>query len=272
MSRREATDRLRRADSTAVSGRFASDSRFETVNSFGIDCFSGLANPMAEPSRPLPVRLANNPGYASGRAYPGSADAPGALASPAGERPFIDGNVICGRVVGIHSSSSFPGGVGKLASWAAGGRWQHGQRQWQESAIFVEPLGAEGSGVERCLHVSGDMAGAVREGNVIEARVTERAGRLEARRITNLSTNADATPAGFGAGAFAVLLVALAALVALLWWAASTGALAAGIAAVVSGALLVALDVAGTVLAAVAPALIPFALLFFIVRLIFRGR
>lgn len=189
-----------------------------------------------------------------------------------GRQPFIEGDRVVGRVVAVQGSSSFPGRSGKIADVFSGGRWQVGQQQWQESAVFVEPVNAPGSGVQRCLHVSGDLAGAVREGNVVEARVARRAGKLEVRRLVNLTTNAEATPAGVSPALLAMGAVVLFVLVGLLLWGVASGALVSAAAAFVSAAFVAALDAVARIFAAVAPYVIPIVVLLWVIARLFRAR
>lgn len=184
-------------------------------------------------------------------------------------RGFIEGDRVYGRVVRVQGSSSFPSTRGKLASWARGGRWQFGQNQWQENALYVVPADVPDSGVERCLHVSGDLAGAVREGNVIDARVRSRAGRLEVREIINVSTNADVTPTSGISSVWAVVaLVVVIVLVAALAWGISSGALATVVLNLFGTLLVVVLEMIAAVTVELLPLIVVVALVVALFRLL----
>lgn len=190
-------------------------------------------------------------------------------------RPFIEGNVVYGRVVDVQQSTSLPSRGGKWAALLAGGSWQIGQHQWCESTIFVEPLTASGGTVERALRMSGAVTG-VRPGHVVEAQVRVRAGELYVVRMVDMTTqSAVRTASEEVTPSMGCLLVALAALVVVglsvvLVAAAQSGALTAGIAAVVSAIAMALLQVLGAVLTAVAPLILVVAMVVWIFRLIFH--
>lgn len=191
-------------------------------------------------------------------------------------RPFIEGNVVYGRVVDVQQSTSLPSRSGKWAALFAGGSWQIGQHQWSESVIFVEPVSAmAGSTVERALHMSGAVTG-VRSGHVVEAQVRVRGGELYVTRMVDLTTQSAVRAAGEEmTPTMGCLLVALAAVVVvglgmMLVGAAQSGALAAGVATVAGAIAMGLLRVVLAVLAAVGPLILVIAMVVGIFRLIFH--
>ena len=191
-------------------------------------------------------------------------------------RPFIEGNVVYGRVVDVQQNTSLPSRSGKWAALLAGGSWQIGQHQWSESVIFVEPVSAMmGSTVERALHMSGAVTG-VRCGHVIEAQVRVRGGELYVTRMVDLTTQSAVRAAGEEmTPTMGCLLVALAAVIVvglgmMLVGAAQSGALAAGVATVAGAIAMGLLQVVLAVLAAVGPLILVIAMVVWIVRLIFH--
>lgn len=191
-------------------------------------------------------------------------------------RPFIEGNVVYGRVVDVQQNTSLPSRSGKWAALLAGGSWQIGQHQWSESVIFVEPVSAmTGSTVERALHMSGAVTG-VRSGHVIEAQVRVRGDELYVTRMVDLTTQSAVRAAGEEmTPTMGCLLVALAAVIVvglgmMLIGAAQSGALAAGVATVAGAIAMGLLQVVLAVLAAVGPLILVIAMVAWIVRLIFH--
>lgn len=190
---------------------------------------------------------------------------------------FLEPGRVRGRVVGVERSQSFPDANGKRAAWLSGSRWQLGQNQWASTAVYLAPTNAVDSSVQRCVHVDGDLAGAVRPGNVVEAQVHAQRGRLVADRMVNVTTNAE-VPVGEGMlpgvspAVFAVGGAVLLALVLLLVWAAASGELLAWVVGAVQTVFVVVVDAVVYAAAQMLPYVLPIVFFVLMLRFIFTRR
>lgn len=208
------------------------------------------------------------------RFLPSSRDIGAAPVNPA-DRPFIEGDVVTGRVVEVTQASTLPTPAGKLSAFCGGTPWQLGQHQWYETTVYVEPIGSLDGGTERALLVHGNVSG-VRPGHIVEAQVSVRGGALVVRRMVNLTTSSAVRAEGEAVspvGGCLMLLIAVivvygigCALVA----AAESGALAAGVTAVVGSLLVALVNVFGALFAALGPAIVLIIGIALVLRALFR--
>lgn len=162
------------------------------------------------------------------------------------DAPFVDGNVITGRVVEVQNQSVFQTPAGKAVGFLFGGQPYQFSRQALKSTIFVEPVDAfedsNGVGRQRALVFHGDINGAIAKGNLVQATVMQRGGALYVKQLNNLTTSSRISATPQVGGPLAALLIASAicltlALVFILARAVADGSLGAAI----TGAILAAL-------------------------------
>lgn len=190
-------------------------------------------------------------------------------------RPFIDGDIITGRVVDVTQSSTLPSRAGKLSAFFAGSPYQIGQHQWYDTTVFVEPVDALDGEVERALIIHGNVTG-LRPGHIVEAQVSVRGGSLVVRRMVNLTTSSAVRAEGEVVGPMGGCLMMLFALIVVyalgcaLVAAAESGALAAGAAAVVGSLLGALANVLGALFVAFGPAIVLIIGIALVLRSLFR--
>lgn len=204
------------------------------------------------------------------------ADTAGAAAA---SQPFIEGNVITGRVVHVDKDVvAVNSTLGKLAACIVDGSPIQFGHSTVSYTLEVEPCAAQPSGRQesRCLLFYGDVKSQVQVGHVIEARVKLVRGKLLVKRLNDLTTRTTVTPAvqiggsgllcWLGRAAVAALVLLLITLLVSI----ANGTFFDGLAALASGLLNGVLGVVGVLLATFAPLLIALAVIYFLVKGSFR--
>ncbi len=205
----------------------------------------------------------------------------GAPGLPGGGNPFfgkpfvepgsvLGGSVVRGRVADVQQTATFPTPFGKAARAWAGGGYMFGH-QWLKTALFVQPVDDDSGRVERCLLFYGDLAGAVRPGNLVEARVRSRGGRLVVRQLNNVTTQSVVREEdSMGCGLVVFLVVGALFLGALLMAGLESGVLVAFLADVALQVCAAALQVIGVLLGAFGPVIVLVVGLALVVKHLFR--
>lgn len=182
--------------------------------------------------------------------------------NPFAGKPFIEpgsvlgGSIVRGRVVDVQQTTTFPTPFGKAVRAWAGGGYMFGH-QWLKTALYVQPADDDSGQVERCLLFYGDLAGAVRAGNLVEARVRSKGGRLVVRQLNNVTTQSAVREEDSMGCWLAVVLAVMALLFgALILAGLQSGVLVALLAEVALQICAAALQVIGVLLSAFGPVIV----------------
>ena len=207
---------------------------------------------------------------------PTGGTAAGGAARALSGKPFIEsesllgGAIVRGRVVDVRDTATFPTPFGK-ASWLVGGRGYMFGHQFLKTALFVAPVDDESGETERCLLFYGDIAGQVRAGHLVEARVSRVRGQLRVRQLNDLTTSATIRAEdSMGCISVAVLMIVAFVIGAFLMSTIASGTLVEVLAMVAVQIATAALNVISVLLAGFGPVILIILALVWIARSIFR--